>query len=447
MRVAIVGMGYVGLVTGVCLAEKGHRVTCVDLDEGKVDAVSSGRSPIYEEELEELLARNLGERFEATADLAEAAGEADVTMIAVGTPFDGARIDLGAVRAATRSVGEAIRRRDDFPVVVVKSTVVPGTTRDVVTPLLEETTGGQAGTMFGVGANPEFLTEGQAVADFMHPDRLVLGSGDTRTAERLEELYAGFPDVPRIHTTVTAAETIKYASNALLATMISFSNEFADLCTAVGDADVVDVMRGLHSSMYLTVDGERAPITSFLEAGCGFGGSCLPKDVNALAAHGEALGRPMNVLRAVIDVNERRADEILRILHGYFASLEGRTVTVLGLAFKPDTDDVRESPAVPIVERLLAAGAVVRAHDPVVRTLPADLDAGAVELEPDLETALAGADAAVLVTRWRHYDAVPEVLARLEPQPILVDGRRIIDPERVERYDGIGFPTPSDAAT
>jgi len=368
-------------------------------------------------------------------------------MIAVGTPFDGAWLDLDAVRNATRSVGEALRGRDDFPVIVVKSTVVPGTTRDVVTPLLEEATGGTAGTMFGVAANPEFLTEGQAVADFMHPDRLVLGSGDQRTAERLEELYAGFPEVPRVHTTVTAAETIKYASNALLATMISFSNEFADLCTAVGDADVVEVMRGLHSSMYLTVDGERAPITSFLEAGCGFGGSCLPKDVNALAAHGEALGRPMNVLRAVIDVNERRADEILRILGSHFASLEGRIVTVLGLAFKPDTDDVRESPAVPIVERLLAGGAVVRAHDPVVRTLPADLDAGAVELEPDLETALAGADAAVLVTRWRHYDTLPAVLARLEPQPILVDGRRVIDPERVERYDGIGFPTPADAAT
>ena len=440
MRVAIVGMGYVGLVTGVCLAEKGHEVTCVDLDEEKVAAVASGRSPIHEEGLEELLARNVGDRFQATSRLAEAARNAEVTMIAVGTPFDGRRIDLEAVRAATRSVGEAIRDRDDFPVVVVKSTVVPGTTRDVVAPLLEEASDGEAGAAFGVAANPEFLTEGQAVLDFMHPDRLVLGSSDERTAEQLDELYAGFPEVPRIHTTVTAAETIKYASNALLATMISFSNEFADLCSAVGDVDVVEVMRGLHSSMYLTVGGERAPITSFLEAGCGFGGSCLPKDVNALAAHGEALGRPMNVLRAVLEVNARRADEMLRILRSHFTSLDGCTVTVLGLAFKPDTDDVRESPAVPIVERLLAEGAVVRAHDPVVRTLPAELDAGAVALEPDLETALTGADAAVLVTRWRQYDALPDVLARLEPRPILVDGRRVVDPARVARYDGIGFP-------
>lgn len=447
MRVVIVGMGYVGLVTGVCLAEKGHKVTCIDLDEDKVRAVSNGRPPIHEEGLEALLARNLGDRFVATSNLAEAARHADVTMIAVGTPFDGARIDLRAVRGAARSVGEAIRGRDDFPVVVVKSTVVPGTTRDVVTPLLEEIVGEVAGVAFGVATNPEFLTEGQAVADFMHPDRLVLGFGDERTAERLEELYASFPEVPRVRTTVTAAETIKYASNALLATMISFSNEFADLCTAVGDVDVVDVMRGLHSSMYLTFDGHRVPIASFLEAGCGFGGSCLPKDVSALAAHGEALGRPMKLMRAVIDVNGRRADEMLRILRSHFTTLEGCEVTVLGLAFKPDTDDIRESPAVPIVRQLLAEGAVVRTHDPVVQTLPAELEGENVELEPDLEDALAGADAAVLITSWPQYDTLPEVLARLDPQPILVDGRRFVSPDRVERYDGIGFPATKYAAS
>lgn len=438
MQVAIVGMGYVGLVTGVCLAEKDHHVTCVDLDEEKVRTVSSGRSPIYEEGLEELLARNLNAGFEATTDLAGATREADVTMIAVGTPFDGARIDLGAVRAATRSVGEAIRGRDDFPVVVVKSTVVPGTTRDVVTPLLEEAADGEAGTAFGVGANPEFLTEGQAVADFMRPDRLVLGSGDERTAKRLEELYAGFPDVPRIHTTVTAAETIKYASNALLATMISFSNEFADLCTAVGDADVVDVMRGLHSSMYLTVDGERAPITSFLEAGCGFGGSCLPKDVRALTVHGEALGRPMSLLRAVIDVNERRPDELLRVLARHFSSLDGRRVAVLGLAFKPDTDDVRESPAIPIVERLTDEGAIVRVHDPIVRTLPEALEGRGVELEPDLDRALDDAEVAVLVTRWRQYEELPELAARSGRRMLVLDGRRLLPDSSVPWYDGVG---------
>ncbi len=440
MRVAIVGLGYVGLVTGVCLADKGHDVTGIDLDEERVSTVAARRAPIFEEGLDELLERNVGKHFHATTNLAEAVGRADVTMIAVGTPFDGTHIDLGAVRAAARSVGEAIRERDDYPVVVVKSTVVPGTTRDVVTPVLEEAAHGRAGVGFGVATNPEFLTEGQAVQDFMKPDRLVLGADDERTAEVLEHLYEGFPDVPRVRTSVTAAETIKYASNALLATMISFSNEFADLCTAVGDVDVVDVMRGLHASAYLTVAGRKAPITSFLEAGCGFGGSCLPKDVRALAAHGVERGVSMPVLEAVLDVNARRPDEVLAILGRHLRSLEGVRITILGLAFKPDTDDVRESPAVPIVERLLAAGSVVRIHDPVVNMLPEQLAETGVELTSDLEDAVAGADAAVLVTRWRQYEALPELLARLDPQPLLVDGRRIVDPDSVARYEGIGRP-------
>jgi UDPglucose 6-dehydrogenase/GDP-mannose 6-dehydrogenase len=438
MRVAIVGLGYVGLVTGACLAEKGQLVTGIDLDEERVRMVTAGQTPIFEEGLEELLKRNVGERLDATSDLAAAVEGSDVTMIAVGTPFDGTHIDLGAVRAAARSVGEAIRGRDDYPVIVMKSTVVPGTTRDVVTPILEEAAGAKAGVAFGVATNPEFLTEGRAVQDFMYPDRLVFGADDERTAGVLQQLYEGFPDVPRVQTTVTAAETIKYASNALLATMISFSNEFADLCSAVGDVDVVEVMHGLHTSAYLTVGGKQAPITSFLEAGCGFGGSCLPKDVRALVAHGAEQDVSMPVLDAVLEVNAGRPDEMIAILRRHIPSLVDARITVLGLAFKPDTDDVRESPAVPIIERLLAAGASVRAHDPVVRSLPEPLVDTDVHLVTELESALEGADAVVLVTRWHQYGELPSALARLDPQPLLVDGRRVVDPERVARYDGIG---------
>jgi UDPglucose 6-dehydrogenase len=357
----------------------------------------------------------------------------------VGTPFDGRQIDLTALRAAAREIGEAVRNASGFPVVVVKSTVVPGSTLKVVLPVLEQASGKRAGVDFGVGANPEFLTEGRAVTDFMKPDRLVLGSSDDRTAQVLEELYAGFPDVPRVRTTVTTAEMIKYASNALLATMISFSNEFADVCSAVGDVDIVDVMKGLHSSMYLTVDGRPAPITSFLEAGCGFGGSCLPKDVNALIAHGERHGTPMRILRAVIDVNEGRPDEVLRLVRRHVPALDNSEIAVLGLAFKPDTADVRESPAIPIVERLVAEGASVNIHDPVVTQLPARLAEAGVGLTSDLLAVLRNADAAVLVTRWRQYEEeLVDALAALDRQPVLVDGRRVIDPERVTRYGGIG---------
>ena len=441
MRVAIVGMGYVGIVTGVCLAEKGHEVTCIDLDEEKVAAANEGRAPIFEAELDELLVRNVGRRFRADTDLRSAVSTADVTMIAVGTPFDGTEIDLTTVTSAAVAIGQVLRSTSGYPVVVVKSTVVPGSTLNVVLPALEQASGKRAGVDFGLGVNPEFLTEGRAVRDFMHPDRLVLGSVDQRTADVLEQVYAGFPDVPRVRTTPTTAETIKYASNALLATMISFSNELADLCTAVGDVDTVDVMRGLHSSMYLTVEGRPAPITSFLEAGCGFGGSCLPKDARALVAHGEELGRPMQVLKAVLAVNANRPDEIVRLVEKHVPSLSGARVTVLGLAFKPDTDDIRESPAIPIVERLIAGGAMVRVHDPVVAELPASLLHTGASLSNDLSAVLAGAQVVVLVTRWPEYEeTLPTALTALDDPPVLVDGRRVIPPERVPRYDGIGLP-------
>ena len=237
---------------------------------------------------------------------------------------------------------------------------------------------------------------------------------------------------------------IKYASNALLATSISFANEIGNLCAAVGDVDVVDVMRGVHASHYLTPiasDGERvrAPLASFLDAGCGFGGSCLPKDVRALIAEGERLGQPMRMLRAVIETNEEQPSKLVGFVDRAAGGIEGRRVTVLGLAFKPDTDDTRDSPSIAVVRRLLDRGANVTVHDPVVRDLPVELSQSEVQLEPDLASALRGADVVVLVTRWEQYREVPDLLARLEPQPPLVDGRRMLERDRVASYSGIGL--------
>jgi UDPglucose 6-dehydrogenase/GDP-mannose 6-dehydrogenase len=371
--------------------------------------------------------------------------DSELTLIAVGTPSSAAGIDLTAVLSAGRDVGAALALKHDYHVVVVKSTVVPGTTDGVILPLLEQASGKAAGADFGVGMNPEFLTEGQAVADFMEPDRLVLGGIDERTLAVLGQLYAEIPlRVPRVLTNPRTAEMIKYASNALLATMISYANEIANLCTALGGVDVVDVTRGVHLSHYLTPlapDGApvRAPLASFLEAGCGFGGSCLPKDVRALIAEGERMGQPMRVLRAVIETNDAQPDEMLRLLVHGLGELSGRRVTVLGLAFKPDTDDVRESPATPIVQRLIDLGASVTIHDPVVRQLPYALrDHGAL-LTADLERALLDAAAVVLVTRWEQYRAVPSLLAELDPPPLFVDGRRMLEKESIGSYVGIGM--------
>ena len=251
MNVSIIGTGYVGLVTGACLAEKGHHVTCVDIDPERVAALNRAESPIFEAGLDELLRKHVGRTLKATTDLPAAVSDSELTLIAVGTPFDGQTIDLAAVMAASRQIGSTLRNKTAYHVVVVKSTVVPGTTDLHVIPALEAASGKRAGVDFGVGMNPEFLSEGEAVHDLMFPDRIVLGGNDERTLDTLEELYRPFAAAPRIRTNTRTAELIKYASNALLANLISFSNEIANLCSALGGIDVMDVMRGVHLSQVL----------------------------------------------------------------------------------------------------------------------------------------------------------------------------------------------------
>jgi len=445
MKISVVGAGYVGLVTAACLAERGHTVICVDVDRDKIDMVRRAVSPIYERGLEELLRANVGMRLHATTDLQQAVVESDVTMIAVGTPFDGSAIDLTQIREAAGSVGNALRNKSSYHLVVVKSTVVPGTTDEVVLPRLEATSGRKAGPDFGVGMNPEFLTEGEAIDDFMFPDRLILGGMDERTIEALAAVYSPFNGIDQLRTNNKTAEMIKYTSNALLATAISFSNEIANLCSALGHIDAADVLRGLHLSKYLSPilpNGSRlvAPITTFLWAGCGFGGSCLPKDVRALIAHGKQAGRPTPLLEAVIRINEHQPLQLVSLLKRHFPSLNGVRVTILGLAFRPDTDDMRESPAIPIIRELLGAGAEIKAYDPVAthqaeRLIP-DRH---VLLCDDLRDAITDAQAVVLVTPWDEFHRLPDLLASMRPQPVVIDGRRMLDKHSVARYDGIGL--------
>jgi UDPglucose 6-dehydrogenase/GDP-mannose 6-dehydrogenase len=443
MKVSILGTGFVGLVSGACLAEKGHDVICVDLDASKVDRINRGESPIYENGLDELLRRHVGKKLRATLDTRAAVLETDLTLIAVGTPFDGQKIDLTYIRESARAIGTALKDKPGYHCVVVKSTVVPGTTDSVVLPILEETSGKKAGRDFGVGMNPEFLTEGEAVGDFMDPDRIVVGGIDARTQDMQAELYAAFQGAPTLRTNNATAEMIKYASNALLATLISFSNELANLGAKLGSIDTVEVMNGLHLARYLSPleNGKRIEpsIVSFLMAGCGFGGSCLPKDVSALAAHGRALGLNMEVLSSVLAVNARQTGEVFRLLGKHFPSLSGVKVSVLGLSFRPDTNDMRESPAIPIVRRLLAEGAEVSAYDPAAMEEAHKIFGPELRTKPSLESVLEGADAVVLVTRWKEFTKLPELLQKSGATPLVVDGRRLLEKTSVARYEGIGL--------
>jgi UDPglucose 6-dehydrogenase/GDP-mannose 6-dehydrogenase len=352
-----------------------------------------------------------------------------------------------------------------YHVVAVKSTVVPGTTDGVVLPILEAASGRKAGPELGVGMNPEFLSEGSAVEDFVRPDRIVIGGIDRRTQEVQEELYRDFAGTPVLCMSNATAEFIKYTLNALLATLISFSNEIANLCATVPGVDAAEVMRGVHlmrelqlelpevervpSRIDCTWDGtDRNPIerrmsaglNSFIFPGCGFGGSCLPKDVKALAAWGAQRDRSTPLLDAVLTVNHGQPARVVDIVERALGSLRGKRAAVLGLAFKPGTDDVRESPAFPIIAELTRRGATVRAFDPVAgATGGAVLEGKAdVAVSASLHEALEAADAAILVTRWEEFRALPDILARMSPPPLLVDGRRLLGKDSYERYVGVG---------
>ena len=446
MRVSIVGTGYVGLVTGACLCEKGHAVVCVDTDRRKVEVIAQAKAPFHEPGLDALLERHVGGLLSATTDLRAAVQRSDLTLLAIGTPFDGRHIDLTYVREAARQVGAALAEKPGYHVVAVKSTVVPGTTDGVVLPILEEASGKRAGVDFGVGMNPEFLSEGSAVEDFMRPDRIVIGGIDERSQEVQAELYRDFPGTPVLRTGNATAEFIKYGSNALLATLISFANEIAGLCATVPGVDAAEVMRGLHLMRELQhrlPDGERRPagINSFIFPGCGFGGSCLPKDVKALAAWGAARERPTPLLDAVLTVNHGQPRAMVDLVERTLGGLQGRRAAVLGLAFKPGTDDVRESPAFPIIAELTGRGAAVKAFDPVAGETGGAMLRGkdGVTVVASLDEALAEADAAILVTRWEDFRALPELLAKRSPRPLLVDGRRMLDRGSYAPYTGVGL--------
>lgn len=445
IRISIIGTGYVGLVTGACLAEVGHDVVCVDVDAEKVAKINRGVTPIYEPGLEELLGKHAGKKLRATTDLHNAVLKSEITFIAVGTPFNCEQIDLTSIRDAARAIGHALAGKIEYHVVAVKSTVVPGTTDSVVRELLEKHSGKIAGPDFGMGVNPEFIREGVAIQTCLELDRIVLGGIDERTTDAIDRVYAPWKGTPKLRTNNKTAEMIKYAANSMLATQISFANEIGNLCAAMGGVDVVDVMRGVHLARDLNVrqaDGKSvaAGITSFLFPGCGFGGSCFPKDVKAIVAHAKTIGHQMPLLDSVLHINQHQPARLIALLEKCFPALKGLRVSVLGLSFKPDTDDMRESPAIPVVEELLHRGAIVKAFDPVaLETAKRVLPEKKIEFSNSLEAAVQDVDAVVLVTKWKQFKRLPELLAAQKRPPLFVDGRRMLDKRRFARYAGVGM--------
>jgi UDPglucose 6-dehydrogenase len=432
MRIAIIGSGYVGLVTGAGLSETGNTVTCIDNDERKVNTLKEGRIPFFEPGLDDLVARNArGGRLHFSTSIRDSIQGCQVVFLAVGTPpmADGSA-DLVQVLTAAEEVGRAIK---EYTVIVTKSTVPVGTADKVRAKVASVTQ-----VPFAVASNPEFLKEGDAVNDFLKPDRIVVGTDDDRAKKVLEDLYSPF--IIREHKVlfmdVRSAEMTKYAANSMLATKISFMNEVANLCEKVG-ADIELVRKGVGSDQRIG--------SAFLYAGLGYGGSCFPKDVKALVATGKEHGQHLSILEAVEDVNRRQRGRMLeRMLNHFGGKSSGKTVAVWGLSFKPRTDDMREAPSITMIEGLLSAGVKIRAYDPVAMD-NARMYLGQKEIHwaTDPYDTVSGADALLLCTEWSEFrqpewDRVKSMMAA----PVVFDGRNIYDPARMRdmgfTYHGVG---------
>ena len=432
MRIAMIGTGYVGLVSGACFSEFGHHVVCVDKDASKIDALKAGRMPIYEPGLEEVVADNVkAARLSFTGDLAESVRNADAVFIAVGTPSrrgDG-HADLTYVFKAAEEIAAAL---DGYTVVITKSTVPVGTGQRV-----EETIRAiRADADFDVASNPEFLREGSAIEDFRRPDRVVCGTTSDRARAVLRELYRPLflNETPILFTSRDTSELIKYAANAFLATKITFINEIADICERVG-ANVQDVARGMG------LDGRIG--SKFLHAGPGYGGSCFPKDTVALMKTAELVGAPSRIVEAVARVNEDRKQRMAEKIVAAFGGVKDKTIAVLGLTFKPNTDDMREAPSLVILPELTKQGARIRAYDPEgMQEAKKYLD---VEMCPDAYAALEGADGVVILTEWNEFRALDlKTAKRLLKRPFMVDLRNIYRPDEMEKagytYFSVGRP-------
>lgn len=430
MKIAVVGTGYVGLVTGTCFAEVGIDVTCIDIDQKKIDNLHNGILPIYEPGLEEMVSRNVKSgRLHFSTSLAESIKEADVAFIAVGTPpgEDGSA-DLKYVLAVARGIGENIT---DYCVVVTKSTVPVGTAAKVRAEL-EQALAKRGETIdFDVASNPEFLKEGAAIDDFLKPDRIVVGISSERAEEVMRRLYKPFllNGHPIIFMDIPSAEMTKYAANSMLATKISFMNDIANLCEIMG-ADVNMVRRGIGSDARIG--------TKFIYPGIGYGGSCFPKDVKALIKTASENGYQMQVLQAVEGVNEAQKEVLFGKVKRHFGGdLEGKKFAIWGLSFKPKTDDMREAPSLVIIEKLLAEGATVSAYDPVAVNEAKHTLGDTITYAKDQFEALVDADALLVVTEWPEFRSPSfEVVGRLLKQKVIFDGRNIYDPAELK---SIGF--------
>jgi UDPglucose 6-dehydrogenase len=426
------GIGYVGLCTAVGFASKGYNVIASTHDAQKAVKIKKGIPPFYEPNLQELLEKTVRDGYLKCLlnQPDEAVLETDITFIAVGTPSkpDGS-IDLQHIERSTQEIGKALSQKKSYHVVAVKSTVVPGTTQNIVKPILEKQSRKQCGSDFGLCMNPEFLRQGSALEDTLNPDRIVIGEYDKTSGDALESLYRDFygeKTPPTVRTTLSTAELIKYANNAFLATKVSFINTIANLCERIPGADVTLVAKSIG------LDKRIGPL--FLNAGLGYGGSCFPKDVKALIAYSKNLSYKPELLEVIENINETQPFKAVQLCKSFLGDLKGKNIAILGLSFKPDTDDMREARSIPIINQLLKEGANITAYDPAAVSNAKTIFANKIQYASSVIECLKNADCCILVTEWDEFKKLkPEDFTKNMHQPILIDGRRIFNPEKFSK--------------
>lgn len=440
IRIAVIGMGYVGLTSGVAFAKHGFKSVCTTTTPTKAEKLNHGIPPFYEPGLEGLI-KNLVSKgmLSGSIDNINAVKESDITFICVGTPSlqDGSA-DLSSIKASTKDIAQALKDHKSYHMVVAKSTIPPGTTEDLILPLLEKYSGKKIGTDFGLCMNPEFLRQGNAVHDSLNPDRIVIGEYDKKSGALLENIYKNY-ECPKLHCDIKSAELIKYAANSLLAMKISFANEFARISEKF-KVDVYEVMEGVGLDFRIN--------PKFLDAGCGFGGSCFPKDVKAIRTLANKVGVKTPILDAILATNQLQPDHLVELTKKAIGELKGKSVALLGLSFKPNTEDTRGTRALPIVERLYEEGANVKAYDPKAIENFKPLTDLSIEYYEDLKETLQNADVAVIQADWEEIKKItPETFKKLLKKPVIVDGRRTYNPAEMEskgvKYYRIGWKNQS----
>lgn len=438
-RISILGTGFIGLCSAACLGDRGFEVICSTHDAKKADMINEGIPPFYEPELEPMLKRTVKSGLvRCTTSPEEAILGTDISMMTVGTPMrEDQSIDLKFIESTAKEIGEALTKKDDYHLVAARSTIVPGTTRNLIAPNIIETSGKRVGEDFGLCMQPEFLAEGRSIEDTLRPDRIVIGEYDKRSGDMLQKLYEEFygdhlENCSILRMNLESAELVKYGNNCLLSTKISYANELSRIAELVPGVDITQVVKGVGLDYRLNRE--------FLDAGVGFGGSCFPKDVNAIVAFAKSHGYIPRLFESVLGINDDQAKHAVRIAEEELEDLNGKRVTLLGLAFKPGTDDMREAPSIRIVRHLKEKGAHIVGYDPIASKTAYAVFKDSIEYAESIPEALQGSECSIIVTDWDHFKTIqPADFIQHMKTPVVIDGRRIYDPDVFSREKQLRF--------